>query len=43
MKRPSKSSKIKNYKIEFLAKIKKSEQEFEFGKTKSIKTEDLWK
>jgi hypothetical protein len=32
-----------DYKPEFLEKIKRSEDDFENGRYKTIKTEDLWK
>jgi len=31
------------YDAEFVAKIKRSEEDFKAGRYKSIKTEDLWK
>jgi hypothetical protein len=31
------------YDPEFVAKVKRSEEDFEAGKFKAIKTEDLWK
>lgn len=40
---PFESKKESNYNPEFVAKIKASEEEENYGKTKAINTDDLWK
>ena len=43
MEIPFESSSGSKYDQEFVEKIKASEEEEKYGKTKAIKTEDLWK
>lgn len=43
MEIPFESEAESTYDSEFVAKIKASEQEEKYGKTKAIKTDDLWK
>lgn len=43
MEIPFESSSGSTYDPEFVAKIKASEEEEKYGKTKTIKTDDLWK
>ncbi len=43
MEIPFESEGESTYDPEFVAKIKASEEEEKYGKTKAIKTDDLWK
>ena len=43
MEIPFESDSESTYDPKFVAKIKASEEEAKYGKTKSIKTDDLWK
>lgn len=43
MEIPFESKSENNYTPEFIAKIKASEEREKYGKTKAIKTDDLWK